>query len=144
MENASKALLIAGGMLLLILVMSLAAYIFKQLGSQTSGFYRDMSDTEIFEYNQQFFKFEGKKLRIQDVITIINLAKDSNMRELVPYTIKVYYPGPEDLIDLNTFDIKRELSNSINDYKRNYKCEVEYAEKSNYVGKITITKIEWK
>lgn len=144
MENASKALLIAGGMLLLILVMSLAAYIFKQLGSQTSTFYRDMSDTEIFEYNQQFFNFEGKELRIQDVITIINLAKDSNKRELVPTTIQVYFPGPDDLIDLNTFDTRMELANSINDYKKTYKCEVEYAEKSNYVGKIIITKIEWK
>lgn len=142
MENASKALLIAGGMLLLILVMSLAAYIFKQLGSQTSGFYRDMSDTEIYEYNQQFFNYEDKELRIQDVITVINLAKDTNKRELVPVTIQVYYPGPDDLIDLDTFDTKRELSNSINDYKKKYKCEVEYAEKSNYVGKIVITKIE--
>ena len=142
MENASKALLIAGGMLLLILVMSLAAYIFKQLGSQTSGFYRDMSETEIFEFNQQFFNYEGKKLRIQDVITIINLAKDSNNRELVPVTIQVCYPGPDYSLDLNTFDTKRELSDSINDYKKIYKCEVEYAEKSNYVGKIIITKIE--
>ena len=115
MENASKALLIAGGMLLLILVMSLAAYIFKQLGSQTSGFYRDMSDTEIYEYNQQFFNYEDKELRIQDVITVINLAKDTNKRELVPVTIQVYYPGPDDLIDLDTFDTKRELSNSINE-----------------------------
>ena len=78
----------------------------------------------------------------QDVITIINLAKDSNKRELVPTTIQVYFPGPDDLIDLNTFDTRMELANSINDYKKTYKCEVEYAEKSNYVGKITITKIE--
>ena len=41
MENASKALLIAGGMLLLILVASFATLLFRRMGSQTSEFYKD-------------------------------------------------------------------------------------------------------
>ena len=99
MENASKALLIAGGMLLLILVASFATLLFRRMGSQTSEFYKDMSDTEIYEFNQQFFNYENKELRIQDVVSIINLAKDANDRERAPVTLEVNFLGNK--VDLN-------------------------------------------
>lgn len=139
MENASKALLIAGSMLLLILIMTLATYIFKQLGSQTSEFYREMSDTEIYEYNQQFFNFENRDLRVQDVITLLNIIEDINKRELVPVVIKVYYRNTDD--EIKPEDIK-ELYDSIYDYEKKYRCEAQYAKNSNYVGKIIITNKE--
>ncbi len=139
MENASKALLIAGGMLLLILVLSFATLLFRRMGSQTSEFYKDMSDTEIYEFNQQFFNYERNDLKIQDVISVINLAKDANDRERVPVTIEVNYLGS--VLDLNNVDTKRMLSDSINDdIKTRYKCTVEYSKNSNYVGEITIIK----
>ena len=45
MENAAKALIIAGGGLLLVLVLTLAMFIFKRMATQTSSFYNEMSDT---------------------------------------------------------------------------------------------------
>lgn len=139
MENASKALLIAGGMLLLILVFSFATLLFRRMGAQSSEFYKDMSDTEIYEFNQQFFNYERNDLRIQDVISIINLAKDSNARERVPVILEVRYLG--NVLDLNNVDTKEMLSESINeDNDTKYKCTVEYATNSNYVGIITIIK----
>lgn len=139
MENASKALLIAGGMLLLILVFSFATLLFRRMGAQSSEFYKDMSDTEIYEFNQQFFNYERNDLRIQDVISIINLAKDSNARERVPVILEVRYLG--NVLDLNNVNTKEMLSNSINeDTNTKYTCTVEYATNSNYVGIITIIK----
>ena len=139
MENASKALLIAGGMLLLILVFSFATLLFRRMGVQSSEFYKDMSDTEIYEFNQQFFNYERNDLRIQDVISIINLAKDSNAREKVPVILEVRYLG--NVLDLNNVNTKEMLSNSINeDTNTKYTCMVEYATNSNYVGIITIIK----
>ena len=139
MENASKALLIAGGMLLLILVFSFATLLFRRMGAQSSEFYKDMSDTEIYEFNQQFFNYERNDLRIQDVISIINLAKDSNAREKVPVILEVRYLG--NVLDLNNVNTKEMLSNSINeDTNTKYTCMVEYATNSNYVGIITIIK----
>ena len=131
MENASKALLIAGGMLLLILVASFATLLFRRMGSQTSEFYKDMSDTEIFEFNQQFFNYEGSNLRIQDVVSIINLARDANKREVVPVIVKVYFQGNDSL--------ETNVDGSL-DINTRYSCTVEYAENSNYVGIITISK----
>ena len=68
MENASKALLIAAGVLLMILVFSFATLLFRRMGSQSSEFYKDMSDTEIYEFNQQFFNYERDDLKIQDAV----------------------------------------------------------------------------
>ena len=93
MENASKALLIAAGVLLMILVFSFATILFRRMGSQSSEFYKDMSDTEIYEFNQQFFNYERDDLKIQDVVSVINLAKDANDRERVPVVLEVNYLG---------------------------------------------------
>ena len=138
MENASKALLIAGGMLLFILVASFATLLFRRMGSQTSEFYKDMSDTEIFEFNQQFFNYERSNLRIQDVVSVINLAKDANDREIVPVTLEVKYLGSS--LDLKSVDTKKMLIDNIEDYETRYTCKVDYATNSNYVGIITISK----
>ena len=138
MENASKALLIAGGMLLFILVASFATLLFRRMGSQTSDFYKDMSDTEIFEFNQQFFNYERSNLRIQDVVSVINLAKDANDREIVPVTLEVNYLGSS--LDLKSVDTKKMLIDNIEDYETRYTCKVDYATNSNYVGIITISK----
>ena len=138
MENASKALLIAGSMLLLILVFSFATLLFRRMGAQSAEFYNDMSETEIYEFNQQFFNYESKDLRIQDVVSIINLARDANTREIVPVTLEVNFLGNK--LDLNSYDTKDILINEINDIETRYKCTVDYAPNSNYVGIITISK----
>ena len=59
MENASKALIIAGAILLSILLISLGIYIFQQANGVISG--SGMTKAEISSFNQQFTKYEGTK-----------------------------------------------------------------------------------
>ncbi len=90
MENASKALLISAGVLLAILLLSLFAYLMRQMGASTSGIYSTLSQHEISEFNQKFLNYEGREnLSIQDVITIVNLAKDNNEKANRPTIIEV-------------------------------------------------------
>ena len=90
MENASKALLIAAGVLIAILILTLFSYLMRQMGSSTSGIYSKLSQREITEFNQKFLNYEGREnLSIQDVITIVNLAIDSNKSVKIPSTISV-------------------------------------------------------
>jgi len=80
MENASKALLIAGGVLIAILVASLGVYFWESFSEQTARIAQQMENDRKTEFNQQFMKYNGMSdLRIHDVITLINLAKDSNI-----------------------------------------------------------------
>lgn len=140
MENASKALLIAGGMLLLILVLSFAIFLFNRIGSSAAEMYRDLDEADIAEFNQQFFYYELKEeLKIQDVVSIIYLAKDSNKSEKYPVNIKVEFWNEEWQTKGET-DIAGLLSN-INNIDKRFKCTVEYNGTSVFVGKITITEI---
>ena len=91
MENASKALLIAGGVLIVMLLLSLFSYLMTNVGGYAKNTYARLSETSISEFNQQFLNYAGRgyndrpSLTIQDVISIVNLAKD--------YNEKNYYNG---------------------------------------------------
>lgn len=86
MENVTKALLIAAGALLFILLFSLISYLFTQMGGDVSNIYADLTESDVTEYNQVFLNYDGRDdLTIQDVVSIINYALDN--REVHGYTI---------------------------------------------------------
>ena len=140
MENASKALLIAGAMLLFILVLTFSVYLVRRIGGQTSELYGDIEQSKIDEFNQKFLIYNGKEdLRIHDVISIINLAKDNNEHARFPIVIKVKVDGNEKQ-DISNDEIKEMLSNRDN-IDAKYSCIVEYGENKNLVENVTIEKI---
>ena len=138
MENASKALLIAGGVLLLILVLSFATFLIGKIGAQTSEFYKEMDETEIYQFNQKFFNYEGNNLNIQDVVSVINLAKDANERGKAPVIIEVKLNGS--ILDLENVNVGEMLSDDLKNSKTEYSCSVDYADNSDFIGKIEINK----
>ena len=151
MENASKELLIAGAMLLLILVLTFSVYLVRRIGGQTSELYSDMEQSKIDEFNQKFFNYDGRgtkkdsegkwinPLTIQDVVSIINLAKDNNQNSKFPTTVKVKVDGNERQDSTNA-QIKEMLANP-NNIDAEYSCKVEYGENKNLIENITIEKI---
>ena len=79
MENASKALIIAGGMLIAIMVASLFVYLFTTYGNYAENMYDRINQRQITEANNEYTKYEGAKDNtIYDVITVVNKAKDNN------------------------------------------------------------------
>lgn len=140
MENASKALLIAGAMLLFILVLTFSVYLVRRIGGQTSELYGDIEQSKIDEFNQKFLIYNGKEdLRIHDVISIINLAKDNNEHARFPVVIKVKVDGNEKQ-DISNDEIKEMLSSRDNIDAR-YSCIVEYGKNKNLVEIVTIEKL---
>ncbi len=90
MENASKALLIAASVLIGILLLTLFAYVYTKLRTDTSEIYSALNRPEISKFNQKFLNYEGRQdLSIQDVVTIVNLAKDNNEMQRKQTTVKV-------------------------------------------------------
>ena len=59
MENASKALIIAGAILLSILLISLGIMIFNQAQSAVDG--SGMSDAQVQTFNAKWLKYEGRQ-----------------------------------------------------------------------------------
>lgn len=99
MENASKALIMAAGVLLGVMIISFAVYLFSTFGSYSNDVYMQMEATRMEAFNSQFTKFYGTEQRenpydtnsdkyyngpilctVQDVVTIAKLAKDSNAK----------------------------------------------------------------
>ena len=91
MENASKALLIAGGVLIGILVLTFFVYIYQQMTGDAQEIYTALDRPEVSNFNQKFLNYEGRDdLTIQEVVTIVNMAKDNNDAERKPIRIAVY------------------------------------------------------
>ncbi len=79
MDNASKALIIAGGMLIAIMIASLFVYLFTTYGSYADSMYDRIYQRQLTEANNEYTKYEGSNENtIYDVVTVINKAKDNN------------------------------------------------------------------
>lgn len=90
MENASNALLMAGGILIGILILSMMVYIFLMFVNYSSVNYERLEQAQIDQFNVQFLKYYGERTKedgtlepilctAHDIITIANLAKDYNI-----------------------------------------------------------------
>lgn len=79
MENASKALLMAAGVLMGILVLSLAVFLFSDFGSTSSQIRSDIISNQLTQFNTQFTIYDGRDdITIYDIISVANLAKENN------------------------------------------------------------------
>ena len=130
MENAAKALLIAGGVLIAILLLTLFSYLYTRMGESTSRIYEQMAETEINEFNQQFWNYNGlKDLSIQDVASVINLAKNSQKNGI---TVGVYLNSNS--LPIDTLNIENLIKDNL---EKKYKCEeVSVNTSTKYVNKI--------
>lgn len=150
MENVTKALLIAAGALLFILLFSLISYLFTQMGGDVSNIYADLTESDVTEYNQVLLNYDGRDdLTVQDVVSIINFALDN--REVHGYVMntEIYITWS----DRTTSYIQSSNSSTYDSYNPDsvledelqqdaenlYTCEVDYAENTKLVGTIIIT-----
>lgn len=82
MENASKALLMAATILIAVMLISLGTYLFATFGNYSKNINDNINQKEKQEFNAQFTKYEtstnGEFCTVYDIVTIINLAKNSN------------------------------------------------------------------
>lgn len=91
MENASKALMIAGAILIAMIVISLFYYAFGQIGSFMQATEEDSTQKEISAVNTSFEAYNKKVMYGVDIISVINKAIDNNKR----YDVE-YFNEPED------------------------------------------------
>lgn len=83
MENATRALLIAAGTLMGVMILSLGVYMYYNLGEYIATTQEEMESNARNKFNAQFYKYvnegdENNILTIQDVVTVANLAYQNN------------------------------------------------------------------
>lgn len=81
MENASKALLMAGGMLIALLIIGALLLVFNQIGDYEKAQTTSEKTSQVADFNKEYAKYSGDNIKGYDVITIINKAIDFNSKE---------------------------------------------------------------
>lgn len=119
MENASKALLMAGGVLIGILILTLAVYLFMSFGAQSEEMHDRMADHQLTEYNAQYTIYDGRNdITIYDIISLANLAYENNQKYMnyntyeEEYKVKVIFVG-RDIADPNSTSTRQEITQDL-------------------------------
>lgn len=142
MENATKALIMAAGVLIGVLLASLAVYLFVDFGSSAAEINARRTEQQIAEFNARFTAYEAydtsgnkKKWTIYDVITVVGYAQENNKYyndNFEEYGITVQLNSETILNNTNKKELKEdEKQRMITDVLNNadqrvYTCTIEY------------------
>lgn len=79
MENASKALIMAAGVLVGVLILSLAIYLIVNFGSASAQLHQEVATDQLNQFNSQYTTYQGSNATIYDVVTVANMATENNV-----------------------------------------------------------------
>ena len=78
MENASKALMIAGGVLLAVLILSVLIYVYSHIQSVERSKAEVLQVEELAKFNREFETYNKNSMYGTDIISVINKAISYN------------------------------------------------------------------
>lgn len=142
MENAVQALLIAAGVLIGIMVISLGVTLFGSLGDYIGNTQEQIDANAVQKFNEQFTRYIDGILTIQDVVTAANTAFDSNTNYgLTEPTDNNYYvivemPGNDQLEKNINENMAELLKNFI---EKKYQCTVIFNSNTGRVCQVSFT-----
>lgn len=148
MENAANALLIAAGVLIGLMIISLGITLFSSLSNYTDNTQKKIEENAIQKFNEQFIRFINCEkdsstleftLTIQDIVTAANTAYESNLSYGVEeandnnYYVTINMTGKANLeknINTKTTDL---LQNNID---KEYRCTIEDVKINTNTGRV--------
>lgn len=146
MENASKALIIAGAILLSILIIGLGVYIYNNAADSMKG--ADMSDQQKQNFNEPFLQYTGQNVSGSNVLALVNKVQSHNLKykaddfskmiklQTTAVTENTSYPAPTAaLADDGVSTAKTNVKSGFT-----YKVNVGYDEKTGLITTINYVK----
>ena len=156
MENATKALIIAGGMLIAMLIVGLLTWGYTQIRALQQANVTEEEIQQVVDFNERFEAYNKKVVRGYQMISLSNLVYDTNTRytEEVGYTpVTIIVDGlsdqnatGEDLVNYIQTYYDTMSSNQKNALKQLYfECTgVEYDNRNSRVVKMTFRRVNVK
>ncbi len=90
MENASKALLMAGSILIGIMLITLFVYMYSNTISMQTAYETELETNRINKINTSFMVYNGRKdITAQEIVTVYNLAQEYKNTDGITITVKV-------------------------------------------------------
>ena len=136
MENASKALLIAGGVLVAILILGVLIVTINIVNSNQKTREKTLATEQLAEFNQKYEAYNKKALRGTDIITLMKMAIENNNKMEVADVGEQYF-----------INIKLKLSNEYTETKTTINKKTGEKTTSDISGNLisgTISLGEWK
>lgn len=81
MENASKALLMAGGVLISLMVLGALLLMFNSLSNYQESGTQDTREAQVIEFNNQYETYNRTNVRGSDLYSLLNRVVDYNRRK---------------------------------------------------------------
>jgi glutathione peroxidase-family protein len=142
MENASKALIIAGAILLAILIIGLGIFIYRQAANTVSD--TGMDQLAIQQFNAQFTQYDSKTVSggsakaLYDTV-VNNNNTDTEKRFVSLNLVAKTADGTKNIVLADTDASKVDGSKSDIKTSAKYKVEIEQDTKTGLTNKIKIT-----
>lgn len=127
MENASKAIVMAGGMLIGLLTVSVLVVMFFLISSMANVKEEQLSQKEINEWNAQWEAYNKRVMYGSEIITIINKVAEENLK---------YVDQPEYRITITVYNENGVKITDMTDYKLAiFGCtKMEYSQKTGRIN----------
>ena len=110
MENASKALIIAGAILLAILIIGLGIFIYRQAANTVSD--TGMDQLSIQQFNGQFENYIKTNVSASNVRALLDTVSSNNATSETQVTVKWKTNMPTDVVE-DSLVTKDQLSSAV-------------------------------
>lgn len=144
MDNAAKALIIAGTCLITVLVISIGIYLIGELRQTSDSYVEKLDNTELQKYNNNFIIYIGRTdISAQEIITVVNIAEQKDQETLV-YLDNNQISGKNEewknqFLSTNILIYTKDQNTGEETIKNTYSCtEIIYDE----TGKVSIVKFK--
>lgn len=118
MENASKALLMAGGILVGVLILALMVTLFLSSRGLSTEYEQTKQSEAVQQFNVNFTKYLGQNLTIHQVVTICNFAYSNKIHKVSVNGISDEKNNPYTADEIQG-NLNEEYTLTIDDYDEN-------------------------
>ena len=140
MENASKALIIAGGMLIGVIIATIFAYELMHMFRNEQVYNEEQAKIKIAQFNLEFERFRKRsEITAQDIITIVGYVQEWNDVATIDEKIEIKTNAGTltrlrsyiNKVNINKDDAKKRDSEFLTDNSEKYIIELEYRTETN-------------
>ena len=136
MENASKALILAGEMLIGVIVLGLLSYLFVSMGRSSKKINNQIETDRVLVFNNHFTDFNGRvDITANEIVTVLNFAKKNNKDYNIDASSNsVYYVD----VLVDNVSIINYSEDQLNEFLKNnnikyFKCNAKYTKNGNTI-----------
>lgn len=152
MENAAKALIMAAGILIGVIVLGIFAYEFLVISDTGEQYGKEIRQREVSQFNSQFEPYayyygeRPKQLKAQDVVTLLYLVRDWNQNNesdqievSLSNSIRNNY-GTEDNFKYELFLSQKSIILKDDEHTSYavFECSIDEYDKNGRISKMTI------